>query len=179
MAAVEDNVAYIGLKDAGTHLQLYKCMKKHQEFEKGLHAKLGRAKQINHDENRNDKRILRDYLKTKLPRLQEYFGFTLVTDIEKDHLLTVRLNDGYFVYFGAMTTQLVHVACWLRLQISTKIDYSTPPKIFFWVLHESYAQEIEALSEVEAMDKSSMVDASDSKITVETELNLDAGIESS
>jgi hypothetical protein len=36
--AVQDKVAYIGLKDADTHLQLYKCMLKHQEFERGLHA---------------------------------------------------------------------------------------------------------------------------------------------
>jgi hypothetical protein len=79
-----------------------------------------------------------------------------------------------------MTSQLVHVACWLRLQISgLKIDYTAAPKIFFWVLHESYAQEIEALSELETMEKSNMVEAADASITVETELNLLEGIESS
>ncbi len=100
MAFVEDNVAYIGLKDAGTHLQLYKCMSKHRAFENGLHAKLARARQTNHDENVNKKQTLRDYLKHKLPKLETYFGFTLVTDIEKDHLLTVRVNDGYFYTSG-------------------------------------------------------------------------------
>ncbi len=180
MAVVDDNVAYIGLKDAGSHLQLYKCMIKHRGFEDGLQNKLARAKQSNHDENVHKKQNLREYLKQKLPKLEAYFGFTLVTDIENDHLLTVRVNDGYFVYFGAMTSQLVHVACWLRLQISEpNIDYTKAPKIFFWVLHESYAQEIEALSELETMEKSNMVEADDQSITVETELNLQAGIESS
>ena len=63
-----------------------------------------------------------------------------------------------FVYFGAMTAELIHVACWLRVpriqstdtltgNPKVVVDTLNRPKIFFWVLHTSYAQELEALGE--------------------------------
>ena len=174
MEDVQDQVSYIGLKDAGTHLQLYKCMTNYKAFEDALTGKLNRTKTAKHDNISNNKKELRDYLRTKVAALAQHLDFTLVTDFAKDHLLTVPLQDAFFVYFGAMTKNLVHVACWLRLQkTNSKVDYAKPPKIFFWVLHTSYAQELEELSTLESKPTNVPGEGDD----VSKELDLQEGIE--
>jgi hypothetical protein len=175
MEDVQDQVSYIGLKDAGTHLQLYKCMTNYKAFEDALNAKLNRTKTAKHDNISNNKKELRTYLSTKVAALAQYLDFILVTDFDKDHLLTVPLQDVFFVYFGAMTKNLVHVACWLRLQKTNgKVDYAKPPKIFFWVLHTSYAQELEELSTLESKPINNVPGGGDD---VSKELDLQEGIE--
>lgn len=152
--AVKDEVAYIGLKETDSHLQLYKCMMNTKDFQEPLNTKLTRLKTGTHDNVAGNKVALREYLKPILSNIAEHFGFTVVTDIDKDHLMTVQGKDALFVYFGAMTAKLIHVACWLQIPKSNgKIDQATNPKIFFWVLHTSYAQELEALGDLEEIKK--------------------------
>ncbi len=150
--AILDDVAYIGLKNRGEYLRLYKCMENAADFETTLRAKLARSQTPKHAEQPNTKKKLREYLKTKTEALAKLFRYTIVTDFDNDHLLTVVDQGKYFVYFGAMTAALIHVACWLLIPMPDGHIDLTPeskPKIVFWVLHTSYAQELEALSDLE------------------------------
>jgi hypothetical protein len=148
--AIQDEVAYIGLKNRGDHLRLHKCMEHAELFGNFLYEKLARTKTPNHDEKPNTKVELRKYLQEKVELLANEFKYTVVTDFAKDHLLRVFHQDKCFVYFGAMTENLIHVACWLLIPMHDgKIDKQAKPHIVFWVLHASYAQELEALSELE------------------------------
>ena len=150
--AILDDVAYIGLKNRGEYLRLYKCMENAAAFETILHEKLARSKTSTHEVKPNTKNKLREYLKIKTEALAKLFNYTIVTDFENDHLLTVAYQGKYFVYFGAMTATLIHVACWLlipRRDGHIDLTSESKPKIVFWVLHTSYAQELEALSDLE------------------------------
>jgi hypothetical protein len=168
---VQDDVAYIGLKEMDSHLQLYKCILDPKDFHEALFIKLNRKKTSTHDEITHNKQALRKYLKLKLDNITQNFGITLVTDIDHDHLLTVQDKDALFVYFGAMTAKLIHVACWLRIpKVDKKIDESKNPKIFFWVLHTAYAQELEALGDFEDTGKDN---SAYKKIDLEFEQGID------
>jgi len=148
--AIQDEVAYIGLKNRGEHLRLYTCMQHAELFENSLYKKLARTKTPNHADKPNTKNELRKYLQDKVQLLANEFKYTVVTDFENDHLLRVFHDDKCFVYFGAMTKNLIHVACWLLIPMHDgEIDIHAKPKIVFWVLHASYAQELEALSDLE------------------------------
>ena len=148
-STVEDAVAYIGLREEETHLHLYKCMANPKKFEGPLNAKLNRAKTADHDVAVANRPKLRAHLKKIVDEIASSLDFTVVTNFDTDHLLTVQQNDACFVYFGAMTDKLIHVACWLRIPLANKtIVHGDSPKIFFWVLHTSYAQELEALGDL-------------------------------
>jgi hypothetical protein len=151
--AVKEEVAYIGWKEKGDIMQLYTWRHEPaiQEFQAALHQKLERTRRKNPDAETDikKKRKLREYLVKRVPLIAAELHVTVVTDFDKDHLLTVKANGAYFVYFGAMTKGYVHVACWLRIPLKYEtIDEEVHPKIFFWVLHTSYAQELEALGDI-------------------------------
>ena len=151
--AVKEEVAYIGWKEKGDIMQLYTWRHEPaiQEFQAALHQKLERTRRKNPDAEADikKKRKLREYLVKRVPLIAAELHVTVVTDFDKDHLLTVKANGAYFVYFGAMTKGYVHVACWLRIPLKHgTIDETCNPKIFFWVLHISYTQELEALGEI-------------------------------
>ena len=78
--AILDDVAYIGLKNHGEFLRLYKCMENAAAFETILHEKLARSKTSNHADTPNTKRKLRKYLKIKTEALAKLFNYTIVTD---------------------------------------------------------------------------------------------------
>jgi hypothetical protein len=149
--AVKEAVAYIGWKEKGNIMQLYTWRNEVaiQDFQAVLHAKLERTRRKNPDADIKKKRVLREYLVKRVPPIAAALHVTVVTDFDKDLLLTVKAKEAYFVYFGAMTNHYVHVACWLRIPLKYKtIDEVAHPKIFFWVLHTSYAQELEALGDI-------------------------------
>ena len=167
-----DDVSYIGLTETDEHLKLYTCMQNAVEFRKSVLQKLKRSKRTNHA-NEIKKSKMRAYLMYKVPEIVRCLNLTLVTNVLEDHLLTVRRDDAWFVYFGAMTAEFIHVACWLRVPRKNDGNINENdgihPKTFFWVLHTSYAQELEALGEAnEGID----VD------TVKKHLDLTDGIES-
>ena len=143
-----DDVSYMGLKDVEDHLQLYTCMQNSKAFKTAVLQKLKRNRREDHSRHIK-KNSLRGHLIGTVPAIAECLNLTVVTNFQTDHLLTVRQKDAWFVYFGAMTTELIHVACWLRVPLNTdgSVNESINPKIFFWVLHTSYAQELEALGE--------------------------------
>jgi hypothetical protein len=148
--AIKDGVAYIGWKESGPIMHLYKWKDESaiDDFQEQLHKKLERRRRNQHDEDTTKKAVLRAYLNERVPPIATLLDITVVTDFKNDHLLTVKTHSAYFVYFGAMTKHFVHVACWLRIPLKHgAIDNIDKPKIFFWVLHISYAQELEALGD--------------------------------
>ena len=149
--AIADEVAYIGLKERADHLQLYASVQENG-FDAKVRAKLERTKTSSHAiEKKKEK--LRQYLEQKVPDIARILKLIVVTDFETDHLLTVQHENACSVYFGAITEEeLIHVACWLRIPMKQTTLIDTPhPKILFWVLHTSYAQELEALGELEGL----------------------------
>ena len=153
---LKDGVAYIGWKETNTIVQLYKWTDKAaiQDFDQKLMRKLKRPKRTEHDEDTMSKPKMREYLQDRVPSIAQSLNLTLVTDFARDHLLTVKRDQAYFVYFGAMTKDYIHVACWLRVPLRhNTIDNVEAPKIFFWVLHTSYAQELEALGDLVGENK--------------------------
>ena len=151
--AVQDEVAYIALKEERDHCLLYACMQHDATtdvFNDALRRKLELPKSKKHASDTNKKSALRAYLSRVVPPIAEQLHLTMVTDLRTDHLLTVKEENEWFVYFGAMTKTLIHVACWLQIPLDEHIQcvVSESPKIFFWVLHTSYAQELEALGDV-------------------------------
>ena len=176
-AQVRDGVAFIGLREGADHLQLYTCMMHPKKFENVLNGKLNQAKTSTHDAAQQNRPKLREYLKKTVDNIASQFNLTVVTDVVNDHLLTVKQDDAYFVYFGAMTENLIHVACWLRIaKTGGKNDFAKSPKLFFWVLHTSYAQELEALGDLEQHPKNTEDDVKKGTGVV---LDLTDGIESS
>ncbi len=80
--------------------------------------------------------------------IETILDFTIVTNFGSDPLLTLKDDNFMYVYFGAMTKLLISVACWLRIPMKDKVIDGTKenkPEIFFWVLHTSYAQDLEGL----------------------------------
>ena len=148
---VRDDVAYIGLKEEYDHVLLYPCMQDQtkDDFNATLHEKLERQKRPSHAQEIAKNPNLRKYLLGKVQLIETELHLTMVTDFERDHLLTVNQQNALFVYFGAMTKALIHVACWLRIpKAAGKFDGNALPQMFFWVLHTSYAQELEALGDL-------------------------------
>jgi hypothetical protein len=146
---VKDEVAYLAFKEAEEHVHLFECMCKADQFNMDLNEKLERVKRSG---NQITKKSLRVYLQERKKAIEKILDFTIVTDFNADHLLTLpdAKSNFMYVYFGAMTKLLISVACWLRIpMIGKKIDMSTEkkPEIFFWVLHRSYAQDLEGLGE--------------------------------
>lgn len=150
--AIADEVAYIGLKEGQKHLQLYASVQE-DNFDKEVTEKLQRKKPTSFDTDKKRKK-LRQYLQDKVPAIAKHLKLIVVTDFETDHLLTVRHENACSVYFGAITEEeLIHVACWLRIPMKQTTLIDTPhPKILFWVLHTSYAQELEALGDLEGLN---------------------------
>ena len=149
--AILDDVAFISFKEEESHLQLYTCMQNANDFGTLLKEKLKRSKKTSHDTVKKKQR-LRAYLNSKIHDIADCLKVSVVTDIDNDHLLTVRHNNACFVYFAAMTAEFNHVACWLRVPLLSdgKINANANPQIFFWVLHRSYAQELEALGDLKS-----------------------------
>jgi hypothetical protein len=146
----EDHIEYTGLIEKDKHLYLYPCLRNAAKFNELLNRKLSRAKKTSHDTDKTKKK-LRAYLKTRASKIAETFRLTVVTDFEKDHLLTVKDEKAgcIYVYFGAMNVDMIFAACWLRIQIVDKEYAESPlPKFFFWVLNMSYAQELEVLGDL-------------------------------
>ena len=150
--AIADEVAYIGLKEGEHHLQLYASVQENG-FDAKVRVKLERKKTSSHATEKK-KEKLRQYLEQKVPDIARILKLIVVTDFKTDHLLTVKQENACFVYFGAITQEeLIHVACWLRIPTTQEnvIDTSKQAQILFWVLHTSYAQELEALGELEGL----------------------------
>ena len=147
---IRDDVDYTAMKEEDDHVHLYACMLNAAEFKQALDQKLKRGKRTSHDSEMS-KQKLREYLTAHVPKIAAALNFTVVTDFKRDHLLTVKgkKTNVIFVYFGAMNEQLIYVACWLRIerQADKQIDKDHKPNIFFWVLHMSYAQELQALGD--------------------------------
>jgi hypothetical protein len=159
---IQDEVAYIGLKERDTHLQLYASTQE-KEFDTKVREKLQRKKPTSFETDKK-KNKLRQYLQDKVPAIATSLKLTVVTDFKTDHLLTMKHENACSVYFGAMTQEeLIHVACWLRIPMTEGkvIDTAKHPQILFWVLHMSYAQELEALGELEGVLEAEIRDSLD------------------
>ena len=148
---VPEQVAYLAFNEGeGPHVHLFECMCPGDQFNNDLKEKLDTAKKSSIIDKGKSRPLLRAYLIEKKAGIESILNFTIVTNFRSDPLLT--LKDGHFmyVYFGAMTKLLISVACWLRIPMKDKVIDRTEenkPEIFFWVLHRSYAQDLEGLGE--------------------------------
>ncbi len=146
-ASASNDVAYIAMTEDDNTFHLYTCMQNATAFNDTLDEKLERGTKVGAV---STKARLRTYLSTIVPEIVRLLNVTLVTDLQHDHLLTSKTDSYYYVYFGAMSKTMIHVACWLRIprDKEKQIDTSQKPKLFFWTLHQSYAQELETLGDM-------------------------------
>ena len=152
---VHDEVAYLAFKEVDLHVGLFECMSAADEFNKDLTEKLERATRSSINDKGNKRQLLRAYLIEKKQYIETILDFTIVTNFRSDPLLTLKDKHFMYVYFGAMTNLLISVACWLRIPMLNKqidMDKEKKPEIFFWVLHTSYAQDLEALGPKDGVD---------------------------
>jgi len=150
--ALQDAVEFTAMKEEDGHVLLYEVMKNATEFMREIDLKLKRGKKSTHDALRKQQ-ALRPYLIELVPQIAPVLNFTVVTDFEKDHLLTITQDNKQFtfVYFGAMNEELTYVACWLRIPLGPgkkpKSVEEQKPNLFFWVMHSQYTQALDALGE--------------------------------
>ena len=100
-----------------------------------------------------DRRIIKRYFKEHMPAIAAALQLTPVTE-EIDHPLFIQTTskDHVFMYFGAMTASMVHIACWIVVSKDALEAYALAasveapkPKICFWLLNTSYAQQLAGL----------------------------------
>jgi hypothetical protein len=145
-----DAVAFIGLKEENNALKFYTCMRKNTDFQSAIETKLRNTSSHHGTEIALVKNVRR-YLREKVPLIAADLQLRVVTDLEHDRLLTIKvdnLSKHIFVYFGALNKDWIHVACWLRLDVDNDKITKQKPKLFFWMMEQSYAQPAEALASV-------------------------------
>ena len=93
---------------------------------------------------------LQRYFKAHIKGIADALQLTPVTE-EGDHILFIptKSRDNFFVYFGAMTKSMVHIACWMVVPTEALGEAADAgahkPRICFWMLNTSYAQQMAAL----------------------------------
>ncbi len=97
-------------------------------------------------EHASDKKALQQYFSTHIKGIEEALNLTTVTEAT-DHILFIatKPRDDFFVYFGAMSESMVHIACWMivpKTALGAPADGTHRPKICFWMLNTSYAQQM-------------------------------------
>ena len=100
----------------------------------------------------SDKAKLQDYFNKHIEKIAKALKLTTVTE-EGDNILFIptKSRDHFFVYFGAMTESMVHIACWMVVPKDAlgkaADDDAHKPRICFWMLNTSYAQQMAALED--------------------------------
>ena len=147
-----DPMTFIGLKqEHDGKLQFYACMAD-GEFASVIEQKMENTSTARGKDNAMVANV-RNYLLEKVPLIAAQLKLKVVTDLQTDRLLTIRqASSSYvFVYFGAVTADWIHVACWLRIELDGDIiskSRKSPAKLFFWMMGRSYTQPAEALSKL-------------------------------
>jgi hypothetical protein len=113
-------------------------------------AKVNAAKR----EHATDKKALQEYFKTHIKGIEEALHLKTVTEADDNILfIATKARDHFFVYFGAMSDSMVHIACWMvvpKTALGAPADRAHRPKICFWMLNTSYAQQ---MADLETGDK--------------------------
>jgi hypothetical protein len=93
---------------------------------------------------------LREYFNTHIEKIAGALELTPVTEASDKFLfIPTKARDHFFVYFGAMTAAMVHIACWMVVPaaalVSVQAAAAHKPRICFWMLNTFYAQQMAAL----------------------------------
>jgi hypothetical protein len=150
-----------------------KILREARKFDPNQSAKVNKivsdAKQV----HATDKAKLQQYFKTHIEKIAAALKLTPVTE-SSDNILFIatKKRDHFFVYFGAMTETMVHIACWMVVPadalMSPEAAVAHKPRICFWMLNTFYAQQMAALEnngDTKDIDK------------LETVLDLSEGLE--
>jgi hypothetical protein len=120
-----------------------------------------------------EKAKLWEYFNTHIENIAVALELTPVTEAsDKILFIPTKARDHFFVYFGAMTAAMVHIACWMVVPaaalMSPEAAVAHKPRICFWMLNTFYAQQMAALEnngDTKDIDK------------LETVLDLSEGLE--
>jgi hypothetical protein len=97
-------------------------------------------------EHATDKKALQEYFKTHIKGIAQALKLIPVTESSDEILfIATKARDHFFVYFGAMSESMVHIACWMVVPKTARgapADRTHRPKICFWMLNTSYAQQM-------------------------------------
>ena len=160
-------MSFLGIyHDEGhTNLDFYAWDKAHKDtFEDRLAAAIAGGGTPETIELDTDRRILTQYFNTHMPLIAAALQLKPVTE-ESDHHLFIPTpsKDHVFMYFGAMTASMVHVACWIVVPkgaweaATSAAAVKVPnPRICFWLLNTSYAQQLAGLGvaiNIDALEK--------------------------
>ena len=168
-------MSFVGLTDDASHpsIDLYAWDEGHKaRFEARLEKKILRvarkfefwqsaqvSKVVNTAKDKHDrvKSALQQYFKAHIKGIAQALKLTSVTE-ESDHILFIptKTREHFFVYFGAMTESMVHIACWMVVPaaaLGPVGDTAPKPRICFWMLNTSYAQQMSALESEGDKDK--------------------------
>jgi hypothetical protein len=147
-------------------IDLYAWDEAHKErFEKRLENKILRAKRTFDLENSAqvtkvvtdakghhaaEKAKLHQYFNTHIDKIAGALELTPVTEAsDKILFIATKARDHFFVYFGAMTAAMVHIACWMVVPAAALVSGADAaihkPRICFWMLNTFYAQQMAAL----------------------------------
>lgn len=96
----------------------------------------------------DDEQNSQQYFQDHVGEMATNLSLNLVTDATKPALI-VAIDGKMFVYFGAMTTSCVHLACWLVLD---PIDMKKPPGVCCCFLNSSFVQKQAELEHIEIKD---------------------------
>ena len=97
-------------------------------------------------EHAADKKALQEYFNKHIKGIEEALHLKTVTEATDNILfIATKARDHFFVYFGAMSDTMVHIACWMvvpKTALGAPADGMHRPKICFWMLNTSYAQQM-------------------------------------
>jgi len=93
---------------------------------------------------------LQEYFNTHIEKIAAALKLTPVTESsDKILFIKTKARDHFFVYFGAMTETMVHIACWMVVPAAALVSGADTanhkPRICFWMLNTFYAQQMTAL----------------------------------
>jgi len=142
-------MSFLGIHDVDSHehIDWYACEQHDREkFESKLEEIIQSDNPIATDTH------LTNYFKFHMPPIAKALGLTPVTEVIDNLLFLTTKTGNVWMYFGAMTASMVHIACWmvvpkaaLEAQTALNTMVAPNPKICFWLLNTSYAQQLAGL----------------------------------
>jgi hypothetical protein len=150
-----------------------KILREARKFDWNESAQVTKVVSVAKRDHAVEKSKLQQYFAKNIPGIAAALKLTPVTE-SSDNILFIatKKRDHFFVYFGAMTETMVHIACWMVVPadalMSPEAAVAHKPRICFWMLNTFYAQQMTALE-----NNGDQRDIDE----LDTVLNLKAGLE--
>jgi hypothetical protein len=127
-----------------------KILREARKFDSNQSAKVNKIVSDAKRDHAAEKAKLQQYFNTHIKNIAEALELTPVTEASDNILfIPTKARDHFFVYFGAMTATMVHIACWMVVPetalVSPEAAAAHKPRICFWMLNTFYAQQMTAL----------------------------------